>query len=373
MQRVALPSMQEQWLPGGSGWAIHAAASSLSIVVPAHNGGETLARCLAALRHAEPEAELIVVDDASVPDLRAIAEAAGATYLRLQKQSGPAAARNAGWRAAHGSVILFVDSDVVVSSTVVEKMCRQMASDPGLAGIFGSYDDAPAEPAFYSQFRNLLHHYVHQNSNEVASTFWTGFGGLRKGALERAGGFNEHIKGMEDVDLGMRLTARGSRLRLDKSLQVQHLKGWKLLQAARTDIFLRAAPWSRLLAESGQIRNDLNLTYGARFSAAFLLALTSVAAVALASTTGLIRWPAGPFWGLAFFLIAGLLVLNGKFYGFLVRKRGVLFTCAAIPAHWFYYLCGGVAFGVTWMLASRFGSFARYCLRMGAAPGVVSE
>jgi GT2 family glycosyltransferase len=341
--------MQGKPLAGDRGASIAPAVGSLSIVVPAHNGGGTLVRCLEALREAEPQAELIVVDDASVPDLRAIAKAAGATYLRMTKQSGPAATRNVGWRAAHGGMILFVDSDVVVSAAVVGRICQLMAGDSGLAGVFGSYDDAPAEPGFYSQFRNLLHHYVHQTSSEQATTFWSGFGVLRREALERAGGFDEQITGMEDVDLGMRLTAGGERMLLDKSLQVQHLKRWTFWSAARTDIFLRAIPWTRLLLDGKGIRADLNLTHGARASgvlAVLLLAALAWTAAIIAGLSGLsFIYPLGVVLSLS----AVLILLNRDFYGFLMRKRGLGFTCRAIPAHWFYYLYSSAAFAVAWL------------------------
>ncbi len=54
-------------------------------------------------------------------------------------------------------------------------------ADPGLAALFGSYDDSPAAPGLVSQYRNLLHHFVHQqgaflDDTRPAHTFWTGCG-----------------------------------------------------------------------------------------------------------------------------------------------------------------------------------------------------
>ena len=50
--------------------------------------------------------------------------------------------------------------------------------DPELAAVFGSYDDDPVEPNFLSQYKNLLHHYTHQNSGREASTFCGGYGAI---------------------------------------------------------------------------------------------------------------------------------------------------------------------------------------------------
>ncbi len=62
--------------------------------------------------------------------------------------------------------------------------------DPALTALFGSYDDAPAAPGLVSQYRNLLHHFVHQQGvfrDEIrpAHTFWTGCGMIRRERVPR--------------------------------------------------------------------------------------------------------------------------------------------------------------------------------------------
>src|SRR5438105_6694669 len=251
----------------------HLPEPALSIVVPVHNDACNLVACLAALQRAEVQPrEVIVVDDASVVDVSSIANEAGARYVRLAKQVGPAGARNAGWRAAQGEIVLFIDSDVVVSPDAIRGLMQRFRLRPDVIGVFGSYDDSPGGQSFYSQFRNLLHHYVHQTSSEEARTFWTGFGAIRRSALESAGGFDEQIEGLEDVELGMRLSAGGARFYLDKSLQVKHLKNWTLSSTVSTDILRRAVPWTRLLLTAKRVPADLNLTYAARFSALLIAA-----------------------------------------------------------------------------------------------------
>ena len=55
---------------------------------------------------------------------------------------------------------------------------------PALTAVMGSYDDTPSEPGLVSQYRNLLHHFVHQVGREKASTFWAGCGAVRRGAFQ---------------------------------------------------------------------------------------------------------------------------------------------------------------------------------------------
>jgi glycosyltransferase involved in cell wall biosynthesis len=83
-------------------------------VVPTRNRSDYLRVCLGSLLTqavAEPF-EVIVVDDGSTDDTRAMASSLGATVIELDRERGPNAARNAGLQAARGDLIAFVDDDV---------------------------------------------------------------------------------------------------------------------------------------------------------------------------------------------------------------------------------------------------------------------
>ncbi len=92
------------------------AARSVSVVVPTRNRPDVLARCLDALaRQDDPPAEIVVVDDGSADPAptRAVADRhPDARVVRLDGR-GPAAARNAGVRAATGDVVLLTDDDCI--------------------------------------------------------------------------------------------------------------------------------------------------------------------------------------------------------------------------------------------------------------------
>ena len=324
--------------------------SALSIVIPVHNDAVNLAACLAALRRAKVQPlDLIVVDDASVEDVSPIVSDAGARYLRLPRQMGPATARNTGWRTTAGEIVLFVDSDVVVPADAIGRLLEIFRLRPELTGVFGSYDDSPVAGSFCSQFRNLLHHYVHQTSREEARTFWAGFGAIRRTDLQSFGGFDEQINGIEDIELGMRMSAGGARFYLDKSLQVKHLKKWTLSSMVSTDIRKRAAPWTRLLLAAKHIPSDLNLTFTSRLSTLLVGALTLNIGLLAAAVFHFRAWHGELLLIVAALLAGSLLAIDWKFYAFLLRKRGLAFTCAAVGAHWLFYLYSGITFVVVWM------------------------
>jgi GT2 family glycosyltransferase len=312
----------------------------ISVIVPVHNGGGAFDRCLAGLAAADPGPhEIIVVPDGESDGAWRRADDSGARVLEpSDAPHGPAHARNRGARHASGEILFFVDADVVVHPGALGEVVAAF-DDPSLDAVIGSYDDAPGDPSFLSQYRNLLHHYVHQRSSEEASTFWGACGAIRREAFFAVGGFDESYgrPSIEDIELGYRLKAAGRRIVLRKTLLVKHLKTWDAAGILRTDFFSRALPWTELLLRRGRAENDLNVTAGARASvaAACTLALTPVLAIA---------HPAAVVLGAV--AAALLLALNAPLYRFFLARRGPLFALAAIPWHWLYFLYSGVAFAV---------------------------
>ncbi|HKR00653.1 MAG TPA: glycosyltransferase [Pyrinomonadaceae bacterium] len=316
---------------------------NISVIVPVHNGGPNFRLCLdALLASTPPPSEIIVVDDASTDGSAATADDYGVSVFRLARRSGPAAARNHGARQASGEILLFVDADVLLRPESVEHVAAAFRKDLDLAAVFGSYDDAPAEQNFLSQYKNLFHHFTHQQSSTAASTFWAGCGAVRRDVFLRAGGFDQERydrPAIEDLELGYRLTDSGHKILLDKRLQVKHLKCWDIKSLLRADIFNRAVPWSRLILERGRVVNDLNLRLSERVSAG--LAVLAVAALAFSLLQPRAFYAALFLWALVF-------ALNIKLYGFFRRRKGIGFAALAFPFHLFYYLYSAATFALCW-------------------------
>ena len=187
----------------------------LSVIVPVHNGGEDLQRCLQGLAvSTRPPDEIIVVDDGSTDDSAAHAAALAARVVATTAgPRGPAYARNRGAEAATGDVLVFVDADVVVHADTLARIEAVLLGEPEVAALFGSYDDDPPARSAASLYKNLLHHHVHQHGEREAGTFWAGCGAVRRAVFLAAGGFDESYSrpSIEDIELGVRLAHRHLR------------------------------------------------------------------------------------------------------------------------------------------------------------------
>jgi GT2 family glycosyltransferase len=202
----------------------------------------------------------------------------------------------------------------------------------------GSYDDAPGDPGFLSQYRNLLHHFVHQSSREVASTFWAGCGAVRRRAFLGVGGFDESwVDRIEDIELGARLRGAGGSIHLAKDLQVKHLKRWRPGDMLATDLWRRAVPWTELMLREGEAVNDLNVRTRDRVAVA-------------AAFVPLVALPAAAVWPGSLLVAAGALLLvvalNAPLFRFFKRKRGLLFALGTVPLYWVFLLVSGFGFAL---------------------------
>jgi glycosyltransferase involved in cell wall biosynthesis len=183
----------------------HPAATRVSVVVIGRNEGERLVRCLESARPLG--AELIYVDSSSTDGSPERAAALGARVLRVRPERPSAAVgRNAGWRAARGEFVLFLDGDTVLHPAFVQRALREFR-DPDVAVVWGHRRER--DPAQSAYVRVLDLDWIYAPGD---TAFCGGDALVRRSVLERTGGFDASLIAGEEPELCRRIRACGHRI-----------------------------------------------------------------------------------------------------------------------------------------------------------------
>ncbi|HEY1977182.1 MAG TPA: glycosyltransferase family A protein [Candidatus Baltobacteraceae bacterium] len=166
--------------------------------------------------------EVVLVNDGSTDDTPAVIERArdraNCRFVVVdQANAGLAKGRNAGIARASGERIVFIDDDVLPLPTFLEEHLRSHASHPqaivrGGAINVESFDDLP--PPLWT-IKNYSGNY-----------FWTTNVSVPLATMRGIGGFNETFSeyGWEDIDVGLRLRARGVKAVFNPKALAYHFK-----------------------------------------------------------------------------------------------------------------------------------------------------
>ena len=314
---------------------------NVSIIVPIHSGGLTLEKCLKSLENNSRDVfEIILVLDGVSLDEGFFDQfdLVGHKVERLQHNSGPAHARNHGANRANGDILFFLDSDVELLSDTLTKVSQHFEKNTNSCALIGSYDDDPYVKSLVSRYRNLLHHHTHQVAEENATTFWGACGAIKREVFLAIGGFDTSFSkpSVEDIELGYRLKQKNYTIKLEKDLQVKHLKKWTFLNTVKTDIFYRAKPWTKLLHRYQKLGvNDLNISHDERLAVAFLTAAFTSLIMSIKFDFSL---PIG------LISILSLLLIKRKTYRFFAIHFEWYKMPVVVLLHWVYLTCALLGF-----------------------------
>ncbi len=199
----------------------------LSVVVIGRNEGDALERCLARVRAMDysPEAmEVIYADSGSTDGSPQKAAAFQARVIETAPPFSAAKARNIGWRAASGELVLFLDGDTEIEPRFVRNQLP-MFDSPTCACVAGHIREKHPEKSIFNRVLEL--DWPHQSGD---TAFCGGNALFRRSVLEKVGGFDESLVAGEEPELCWRIRQAGYSIWHADELMAHHdldMKHWR--------------------------------------------------------------------------------------------------------------------------------------------------
>lgn len=182
----------------------------VSIVVIGRNEGERLVACLASIAAMDRTGiavETIYVDSASTDGSPQRAAAMGARVIEVRPERPSAAlGRNAGWSAASGEFVLFLDGDTQLHPQFVRRALEAMR-DPSVAVVWGHRRESLPRQSVYVRVLDLDWVYA-----PGPSEFCGGDALMRREVLQSVGGFDAGLIAGEEPELCRRIRAGGGMI-----------------------------------------------------------------------------------------------------------------------------------------------------------------
>jgi GT2 family glycosyltransferase len=191
---------------------MHSMPPAVSVVVATYGRRHLLQRLVTALEAQRVDGghEAVIVDDGSADDtpgeLRRLAAHARIPLepIVLDRNRGPAAARNVGWRAARGNLVVFTDDDCVPQPGWLAAIAGAVSAGADL--VQGRTLPDPAQAAGRGPFSRSMEVTFEDGLYQTCNAAY------RRSLLEQLGGFDERFRFPygEDVDLGWRARETGA-------------------------------------------------------------------------------------------------------------------------------------------------------------------
>ncbi len=324
----------------------------LSIVIPTYNSSRFMPALLDSIfAQAIEDMEVIIVDDCSKDNTVEIAKRYPVRLLQMEKNGGPARARNRGVNAAKGDIIFFLDSDVIVIDGTVREVRDFFKNNPAANCVIGLCTTEPINRGFVPKYMAMFE-YIHLMSGPHGrvSVFAPRCGAIKKELFLKAGGYDEAYKGadVEDFELARRIN-RIDNIMLNSKMLVRHQFVNNFSEAVK-NYFKRAVMWIHLFIKEKQLDNAGPTTPSNGISAACaFLSFVTLFLMSLVSTAGAVT----------VFLLIIFLISNFRWWNFMRKEAGFAFSLRALLLNY--------VLGIDIIVASVYGLLTYSLMKKGTS------
>lgn len=192
----------------------------VSAIITTYNSAKTLEDLLISLKNQSyKKIEIIVVDNKSKDKTSSISK----KYTKLVYQRGPerSAQRNYGFEKSKGKYVFFLDSDMIITSKVIEECVSLFEKKKGKIGGIIIPEESFGQ-GVWAEAKKFEREINQGEDYFEAARFFS------KDIIREVGGYNENLTGPEDWELPLRIKRKYSIKRIKSG--ILHNEGQLSLQ-----------------------------------------------------------------------------------------------------------------------------------------------
>jgi len=198
----------------------------VSVVVPCYNSENTLEKCIDALKkqNYSGDFEILMVDDGSKDSTSEIIKKNKEIKYIFQKNSGPAKARNNGWKHANGDIVVFTDSDCVPEKDWLKEIIKPFDINDKIGAVGGAYNKTINSNSLLANLIGEEIKFRYLNFGKYTDAHGSYSLAVKKEVLKKINGFNEFypVATAEDWDLCYKIQSAGYKIYFNKNAKVGH-------------------------------------------------------------------------------------------------------------------------------------------------------
>ena len=149
-------------------------------------------------------------------------------FINLKNLKNISETRNLGAKNAIGKYLFFIDDDVLIETKTTNYLQNFPLKNFDI--VCGKYNDDKIGENFFSKFQNITLNYRLLNGTEKNQIFSSSHFLIKKEIFDKSGGFNEFLKGYEDIEFFYRCKELGYKIKFDPNFQATHLKKFNLIR-----------------------------------------------------------------------------------------------------------------------------------------------
>jgi hypothetical protein len=184
----------------------------VSVIIPSYNQARFVSATIdSVLPQTYPDVEIIVIDDGSTDETRAVLTDYGDTIQTIhQENKGLSGARNTGFRISSGDYVLFLDSDDLIAPRTLACHVSLLEAEPDLGLSYSAWQQISEDGArILGEVRPRKQGHLLKELLRREFFFFASAAVIRRECLEQVGLFDQSLGWGDDADMWLRLARAG--------------------------------------------------------------------------------------------------------------------------------------------------------------------